>query len=397
MNDYNKWLSNDCCCGGYNNNCTAHTEVCDCENILLEISNLKTTDNVISGEVAEKQDKLIAGDNITISGNVISAVGGEGISSGDVQTMIENNLDGYATEQWVEDKHYITGVDLSNYATLQDIPTVPSNVSAFLNDAHYVTNSELMQYIANLQNQIDSLIASVSGCCSSTGETQYRWVTMTDENDYWCSGTTKMSMEKEQSSTDGLVWTDVSPEATRSGSTVLEENCEDCGYIPSYGTKLTATFNNGNTQVINCAGIPEDDFVYKRDFEDLETGPSGLTEAVVGSCPTLIGGYCFSGCTSLSSVTIPDNITAIGAWSFYECDSLTSIVIPSGVTSINQGAFSVCYNLVNFTCLATTPPALSDQQFIHSKILIYVPAASVEAYKAARNWREYADKIYPIQ
>lgn len=355
MNDYNKWLSNDCCCGGYNNNCTAHTEVCDCENILLEISNLHTDINVVSGEVENKLD--------------ISAY---------------------------------TPTDLSNYYNKQEvnnlIPTVPSNVSAFLNDAHYVTNSELMQYIANIQNQIDSLIASVSGCCSSTGETQYRWVTMTGENDYWCSGTTKMSKEKKQESADGLVWTDVIPEETRNGSTILETNCEECGYIPTYGTKLTATFNNGNTQIINCAGVMEDDFVYKRDFEDLETGPSGLTEAVVGSCPTLIGGYCFSGCTSLSSVTIPNNITVIGAWSFLDCTSLTAITVPSGVTSISQSAFGGCSNLVNFTCLAATPPALADQMFNSAtNLIIYVPSASVNAYKAARNWREYADKIYPIQ
>lgn len=51
------------------------------------------------------------------------------------------DLSDYATEEWVENKHYITGVDLSNYATKQEIPTVPTNVSAFNNDAHYVTSA----------------------------------------------------------------------------------------------------------------------------------------------------------------------------------------------------------------------------------------------------------------
>lgn len=163
LNDsYNRWLWGSCCCESHTTpigDC-GDKEQCNCENILLEISNLHTTDNVLSGEVAEKQDKLIAGDNITISGNVISAVGGEGISSGDVQTMIENNLDGYATEQWVEDKHYITGVDLSNYATLKDIPTVPTNVSAFNNDAGYLTDVDLSQYA--LKSEIPTVPTSNS-------------------------------------------------------------------------------------------------------------------------------------------------------------------------------------------------------------------------------------------
>ena len=64
----------------------------------------------------------------------------------------------------------------------------------------------------------------------------YRWVTMSGASDYWCSGTTKMSMEKKQISTDsGQTWSDTNPLQTRSGSTVIEANSEDCGYVPSSG------------------------------------------------------------------------------------------------------------------------------------------------------------------
>lgn len=52
------------------------------------------------------------------------------------------SLSGYATEEWVEDKHYITGVDLSDYATKSEIPVVPTNVSAFNNDAGYLTEHQ---------------------------------------------------------------------------------------------------------------------------------------------------------------------------------------------------------------------------------------------------------------
>ena len=59
----------------------------------------------------------------------------------DVESEIPS-LSGYATEQWVTDQHYITGVDLSDYATKSEIPVVPTNVSAFNNDAGYLTEHQ---------------------------------------------------------------------------------------------------------------------------------------------------------------------------------------------------------------------------------------------------------------
>ena len=54
----------------------------------------------------------------------------------------------------------------------------------------------------------------------------------------------------------------------------------------------------------------------------------------------------FYGCTSLTSVVIPDSVTSIGQSAFYGCTRLTSVVIPDSVTSIGQNAFSGCNELV---------------------------------------------------
>ncbi|MBO5732069.1 MAG: leucine-rich repeat domain-containing protein [Alistipes sp.] len=111
---------------------------------------------------------------------------------------------------------------------------------------------------------------------------------------------------------------------------------------------------------------------------------------------TTIGSYAFRNCDSLTSVTIPDSVTTIVSYAFYGCDSLISITIPDSVTTIGNYAYYNCSSLASVYCEATTPPSLGGSsvfKFNASGRLIYVPAASVEAYKTADYWSEYADAI----
>ena len=58
-----------------------------------------------------------------------------------------------------------------------------------------------------------------------------------------------------------------------------------------------------------------------------------------------ISDYAFSGCSGLTSITIPKSVTNIGYYAFSGCSGLTSITIPNSVTSIGRYAFEYCPKL----------------------------------------------------
>jgi hypothetical protein len=98
--------------------------------------------------------------------------------------------------------------------------------------------------------------------------------------------------------------------------------------------------------------------------------------------------------TGVSSVYWPTND---GAGPFAGCVELELLVLPPSLTSIQHGLAAGCTALKAVVVKATTPPTLGSNCFLNTNNCpIYVPDNSIEDYKTATNWSNYADRILPL-
>jgi|GEM_PF-620999 len=141
----------------------------------------------------------------------------------------------------------------------------------------------------------------------------------------------------------------------------------------------------------------------------LFSGCGSLRSVAIPEAVTAIGDEAFKGCSSLAEIKIPESVTTIGSNAFAGCSGITALTIPNRVTSVSNNAFDGCTNLETVVigksvaefssdifancsgldriiCYAETPIRLEDDPFIFSDT-IYVPATSVDAYKAATIWK----------
>jgi hypothetical protein len=169
------------------------------------------------------------------------------------------------------------------------------------------------------------------------------------------------------------------------------------------------------------------------------SGNPNLTSVVLPETITELGKGCFGNCTNLTDINLPKSIKVMGSafqgtkvsmvvdlpnlesisanaflntnierieslgkittltYAFDGCKSLYYVKLPSSITEITYAAFRNCYALQTIICEAITPPTISDI-FINTNdsFIIYVPGASVSAYKSATNWSKYASRIKPL-
>ena len=86
--------------------------------------------------------------------------------------------------------------------------------------------------------------------------------------------------------------------------------------------------------------------------------PSGLKTVVLTEEPK-IGLGAFSGCDSLTSITVLEGTSEIGAYAFHGCSGLTKVTFPDSVASIGDGVLYGCNKLQ-----ALTLPFIGEQRSV---------------------------------
>ena len=142
-------------------------------------------------------------------------------------------------------------------------------------------------------------------------------------------------------------------------------------------------------------------------------GETGLQRIVMPNTVVDIQGFAFVDCFALiTHLKISENCAHIGGYSsgssagasFEGCTALTMITIPASVTDISAAAFKDCIHLLGVKVFATTPPNLdlsasnTYNQFENNapNRKIMVPAASLNVYKTAPGWSDYAADIISL-
>ena len=126
-------------------------------------------------------------------------------------------------------------------------------------------------------------------------------------------------------------------EETFSGCTQLSDitlpaSLESIGYNAFSGTPWLETLQSENNGIATASdGVTK--FVIDAP-ETITDSELDLTNVKV------IADFAFSGCTSLTEVTIPDSVISIGDHAFFGCSQLSDITLPASLESIGYSAFS---------------------------------------------------------
>lgn len=103
--------------------------------------------------------------------------------------------------------------------------------------------------------------------------------------------------------------------------------------------------------VTECAVHPDTKYITKGAFMN---SPSLQTVTFPQSAAiTELPAYAFSGCSSLSELSLPEGLQTIGKEAFVDCVSLQEITLPSSLRSVGENAFYHCKNLDNICYLGT--------------------------------------------
>lgn len=157
------------------------------------------------------------------------------------------SLSGYATEQWVTDQHYITGVDLSNYSTTEQMNAAISAATDGLATENYV-NSQISSQTSNFVTGVE--LSSYTYDKATIDEKVAQGGTFDPTQYYNKTATDELLSEK----LDTSAYTPVDLSAYALKTDIPTSNSaftNDMNYVTSAETANYVTSGNVETQITN--------------------------------------------------------------------------------------------------------------------------------------------------
>ena len=216
---------------------------------------------------------------------------------------------------------------------------IPNSVTSIGSSAFTGCSSLTSIEIPNSVTSIGS--SAFAGCSNLTSIAIPNSVTSIESSAFaGCSNLTSIAIPNSVTSIESSAFYNCSnlKDVINFSNLIFSKGSENYGYISYYANKV---INAPNGTIVN-------DFVFctQNEMHILLSYIGNETEIKLPENYKgenySIGSRVFEGCSSLTSIAIPNSVTNIGSSAFFSCSSLTSIAIPNSVTSIGSRAFEGC-------------------------------------------------------